>query len=312
MEDLGGLVVNTPKISVIMLTYNRETLVSRMIDCILTQSFIDFEFVIINNGSSDRSGLIADEYAAKYNRIRVIHRERGNIGSGRNAGIDAARGEYIAFVDDDDYCEPDFLEFMYLLATENNADISICGATDKCFDDKIIFTPENAVIELLWRKRFNVQFPTKLIRRKLFNNFRFSEIAKYDDIELMPQIIASANCIAYHGLPKYTFERHDNNNSAWTTNHNLLNAGTLNEYLTVYRNRTEWLSQRFPENAKTWRYFEWSFMISMVEKITRLNLSDCESLRNEMLSELSLNCKKFENCELIQDFEKEWFNKYVK
>ena len=105
-------------ISVIMLTYNREELVGRAIDCILAQTYRDFEFIIVDNGSSDRSGAIADEYAAKDSRIRVIHRERGNIGSGRNAGLDAAKGEYIAFIDDDDWTEPDFLEFLYNLLVE--------------------------------------------------------------------------------------------------------------------------------------------------------------------------------------------------
>ena len=123
-------------ISVIMLTYNREKLVGRAIECILAQTYRDFEFIIVDNGSSDRSGAVADEYAAKDSRIRVIHRERGNIGSGRNAGLDAAKGEYIAFIDDDDTCTPDFLQFLYDLAFENNADISICGATDKVFDEK--------------------------------------------------------------------------------------------------------------------------------------------------------------------------------
>ena len=116
-------------ISVIMLTYNREQLVGRAIECILAQTFRDFEFIIVDNGSTDRSGQIADEYAAKDSRIRVIHRERGSIGAGRNTGLDAAKGEYIAFIDDDDVPDSDFLEFLFNLAEENRADIAICGAT---------------------------------------------------------------------------------------------------------------------------------------------------------------------------------------
>ena len=77
-------------ISVIMLTYNRENFVSRAIESILGQTYRDFEFIIVNNGSTDRSGQIADQYAARDSRIQVIHRERGNIGAGRNAGLDAS------------------------------------------------------------------------------------------------------------------------------------------------------------------------------------------------------------------------------
>ena len=96
-------------ISVIMLTYNRENFVSRAIESILAQTCRNFEFIIVDNGSTDRGGQIADQYAARDSRIKVIHRERGNIGAGRNTGLDAARGEYITFIDDDDWAEPDFL-----------------------------------------------------------------------------------------------------------------------------------------------------------------------------------------------------------
>jgi glycosyltransferase involved in cell wall biosynthesis len=294
-----------------MLTYNRETLVLRAIASVLTQTFCDFEFIVVDNGSTDRSGALADDSAVCDSRIRVVHRERGNIGSGRNSGLDLAGGEWIAFVDDDDYCEPDFLEFLLSLVTDDGADVAICGAADKALDEKQVYSAEDAVIELLWRKKFNVQFPTKLIRRKLFDGVRFSETSKYDDIELMPRIIASANKIAYHGLAKYTFARHESNNSAWTTNHSLLDAATLNEYLSVYRERTEWLSGRFPGKSAVWRYFEWSFMISMVEKITRLGIAGCDAVLAAMRNELATNRNEFLNCELTQDFEKKWMGEYA-
>lgn len=309
MEGLG--MMGAPQISVIMLTYNREKLVGRMIECILAQTVRDFEFIIVNNGSTDRSGEVADQYGAKDARIRVIHRERGNIGSGRNAGLDAAIGEYIAFVDDDDSCEPDFLEFLQRLATENNADVAICGAADKVVDEKRVMTAEEALIELLWRKKYNVQFPTKLIKRSLFAGIRFSETSKYDDIELMPKILGRASKVAYHGLPKYTFYRHERNNSAWTTNHSLLDFETLDEYLRVYRERTEWLCANFPGSTLAWRYFEWSFMISMVEKITRLNLIGCECQLAAMKRELGGHCEEFLSCSHILDFERDWVNEYV-
>jgi glycosyltransferase involved in cell wall biosynthesis len=294
-----------------MLTYNRENLVGRMIECILDQSFRDFEFIIVDNGSADNSGKIADDYARKDKRIKVIHRERGNIGSGRNAGIDAANGEYIAFVDDDDTCTPDYLQFLYDLAVENGADASICGATWADFDEKMIIPPKEAIEVLLWRKRYNVAFPTKLFRRDLYDNNRFLETGKYDDIYLMPKMLARSNKIAYHGLSKYHFDRHWSNNSAWTQNHKLLNAEILREYLNVYGERTEWLTEKFPDSADKWRYFEWSFMISMVEKVTRLELVDCYKIRDEMAAELSEHQADFLGGGFALDFEKEWLALYV-
>lgn len=299
------------KISVIMLTYNRENLVGRAIESILYQSFSNFEFIIVDNGSVDRSGAIADEYALMDSRISVIHCDRGNIGSGRNAGLAVAKGEYITFVDDDDYADPDFLDFLFNLAVLNSADISVCGAYDKVFDVKRIMTAEEALIELLWRRHYNMAFPTKMFNRKLAKKIYFSETDKYDDISQMYKLIAKANCIAYHGIPKYTFYRHESNNSAWTSDHSLMTDEILAEYLRVYRERTEWLFKVFPNNAEMWQYFEWSFMISMVDKIKRLGIKGCSDKLEKMSSELKKNSKEFYYGKYTQNFEKEWMEKYL-
>lgn len=307
LEIVGGQFM----ISVIMLTYNRENFVGRAIESILHQTYKDFEFIVVDNGSTDTSGRIADRYAAQDKRIRVIHRERGNIGAGRNTGLDAARGEHIIFIDDDDWAEPDFLEFLLKLLEENQADISICGAADRAFDEKKVMTAEEALIELMWRKKYTMAFPTKLFRRELMDTLRFPEDGSYDDIALMYRLLAEAKTVAYHGLPKYTFYRHEGNNSAWTTNHNLLTSETLDEYLQAYRIRTEWLSELFPSSAAIWRYFEWSFMISMVEKISRLSISGCDQQRRDMMNELRTNQDEFVSCQWILDFEKEWMKRYI-
>ena len=298
-------------ISVIMLTYNRETLVGRAIESILAQTYRDFEFIIVDNGSTDRSGQIAEEYTAKDDRIRVIHRERGNIGSGRNAGLDAVQGDYIAFIDDDDWAEPDFLEFLLALIQENHADVAICGAADKAFDEKKVMTAEESLIELMWRKKYNMAFPTKLFRRELMENLRFPEDGVYDDIALMYRLLAEARRVAYHGQPKYTFYRHHGNNSAWTTDHSLLTPETLEEYLAAYRTRTEWLCERFPTSISTWRYLEWSFMISMVEKICRLNLTGCNKQRRYMIWRLQAHREEFLDSSEILDFERLWISQYL-
>jgi glycosyltransferase involved in cell wall biosynthesis len=306
MEGVEGL-----KLSVIMLTYNREALIRRAVESILNQTLSDFEFIIVDNGSTDRSGLIADEYAEKDGRIRALHRERGNIGSGRNAGLDMAQGEYIAFVDDDDYAEPDFLEFLYILALENDAQVSICGSAGNVFDEKLIMTGEEAVAELLWRRRYSMAFPTKLFKRDLKKEIRFPQEGRYDDISQMHRLLAGAKRVAYHGLPKYTFYRHTDNNSAWTTDHSRLTGESLEEYLNAYRERTGWLVRRFPSEAALWRYFEWSFMISMVEKINRCALAGCSAQLASMLDELRLHRGEFLGGGYSLDFEKEWFERYV-
>ena len=178
-------------ISVIMLTYNREQYIARAIEAILGQTYADFEFVIVDNGSGDQSGKIADGYARKDTRIKVLHIEKSSIGHGRNIGIANARGEYIAFVDDDDVAAPDMLEFLYQLVQENHADIAICGAQKdvngeilphSMWDEYCIWSAADAVTELLKRKRNNAGLPTKLVKRTLFEQIPFKEDCKYEDI----------------------------------------------------------------------------------------------------------------------------------
>jgi glycosyltransferase involved in cell wall biosynthesis len=306
-------------ISVIMLTYNRETLVSRAIESVSAQTFRDFEFIIVDNGSTDHSGAIANEYAAKDERIRVIHRARGNIGSGRNAGLDAARGEWVAFVDDDDWCDPDFLEFLYNLAVENEADISVCGADKEengntspvGIPEKVVLTPEDAIVELMWRKRYHNGFPTKLFKRSVFDGLRFPVEGRYDDIYLMYKVIAKANKIVSYGLPKYHVLRHSDNNSDLTTKDGLITIQYLDDYRAAYRERTERLVTRFPNKSAMWWYFDWSFQISMVNKIISNNLSDCQAHMAEMLYDLQVHYDEFYDCLWILDFEREWVRKYV-
>ena len=164
-------------ISVIMLTYNREKYIARAIEAILKQTYSDFEFVIVDNGSSDRSGQIADEYARKDARIKVLHIDKSTIGHGRNIGIANAKGDYIAFVDDDDVASPDMLGFLNQLVKDNHADIAICGAQKdvngkilphSMWNEYCIWSATDAVTELLKRKRNNAGLPTKLINRTLF------------------------------------------------------------------------------------------------------------------------------------------------
>ena len=101
----------TPKISVIVPVYNVEKYLSRCIDSILAQTFTDFELLLIDDGSKDKSGEICDEYANKDNHVKVFHKENGGVSSARNLGLDNAQGEWITFVDSDDFVNSDWLSY---------------------------------------------------------------------------------------------------------------------------------------------------------------------------------------------------------
>lgn len=303
-----------------MLTYNREELVGRAIESILCQTMKDFEFIIVDNGSSDRSGEIAEEYAKKDSRIKVVHIPKSNIGTGRNAGLDLATGEYITFVDDDDTVEPDMLEFLYDLAVENGADISLSGSTKEVegeflpnciFEEKLLMTPEEAVVTLLKRKKYNAAMPSKLLKKELFDKIRFKTEGKYDDISVVYKYFAEAKKIAAHGIPKYCFWRHPGNNSAFTTNDLLLTPEQLDEYFEAFRERTEYLSVKLPDIADYAQYSEWSYMISMCNKISKNNLVACQKQLDFVKKELMEHYDEFYDSPYMQEFEREFMRKYI-
>ena len=117
-------------ISVIVPIYNADKYLHRCIKRILAQDYTDFELLLIDDGSTDNSGTICDEYAIKDNRIRVFHKENGGVSSARNWGLDNAIGEYIMFVDSDDYMLPGMLEVMLSTLESKKTDLVVCGTTE--------------------------------------------------------------------------------------------------------------------------------------------------------------------------------------
>lgn len=308
------------KVSVIMLTYNRQELVGRAIESILSQTLKEFEYIIVDNGSTDNSGKIAEEYARKDERIKVLHIQKSNIGTGRNAGLDAAKGEYITFIDDDDTAEPDMLEFLYGLAKEAEADISVCGSVKEAdgellpncvFEEKLTMTPEEAVVTLLERRKIKTGMPAKLVKRELFEEVRFPEEGKYEDIRTTYKYFAIANRVVAQGCPKYRVLRHTGNNSAFTTNDILLTPEQLDEYFDAFRERTEYLSEKLPKIAGYAQYSEWSYMISMCNKISRNKLVSCQKQLEFVKRELREHYIEFYESEYIEEFEKEFMREYI-
>lgn len=303
-----------------MLTYNRENMVGRAIESILNQTYQNFEFIIVDNGSTDQSGKIADSYAEKDSRIKVIHIPKSNIGTGRNTGLDMSKGDYVTFIDDDDTAEPDMLEFLHALAVECDADIALCGSYKEVngeilpncvFDEKLIMTPEEAVVTLLKRKKYGAGMPTKLFSKKLFDTIRFENNRKYEDIHTTYKYFASAKRVTAHGIPKYRVFRHGGNNSNFTTNDLLLTPEQLDEYFEAFRERTVYLSNKLPKIADYAQYSEWSYMISMCNKIEKNHLEQCNKQLEFVKNELLAHYDEFYHSPYIEEFEKEYMKRYI-
>lgn len=130
--------IENPKISVIVPVYNAEMYIRRCIDSLLSQTFLDFEILLVNDGSPDKSGVICDEYALKDGRVRVFHKDNGGVSSARQCGIDNAIGEYIIHTDPDDWVEAEMLERLYAKAKEEDADMVICDFYEE-YNNKQIY-----------------------------------------------------------------------------------------------------------------------------------------------------------------------------
>lgn len=126
-----------PQISVIMPVYNVEAYVGRAIEHMLAQSFRDFEFIIVDDGSRDGSGALVDEYARRDARILVIHQTNAGAFAARNRAMDLARGKYFYFLDADDWAEPQMLEEMHALCERHQLQLAVCGFTiDTYYDER--------------------------------------------------------------------------------------------------------------------------------------------------------------------------------
>lgn len=155
-----------PKISVIVPVYNTEQYLPRCIDSILAQTFTDFELLLIDDGSKDSSGKICDESAAKDSRIRVFHKENGGVSSARNMGLNNAQGEWITFVDSDDYLI-EHSGFNLLARTDIEADLIVYS-----------FLWIDALVQTILKKSFfhitALLFGAKYTREVLYNRIVFT------------------------------------------------------------------------------------------------------------------------------------------
>jgi glycosyltransferase involved in cell wall biosynthesis len=116
-----------PKVSIIVPIYNVEPYIHRCIDSILSQTLSNIEIILVNDGSTDRCGIIADEYASKDSRVQVVHKKNEGQSSARNAGLELSRGEYIGFIDADDWIDSKMFEGLFKAAEDSQADITVCG-----------------------------------------------------------------------------------------------------------------------------------------------------------------------------------------
>lgn len=263
-------------ISIILCTYNRKKFLKNSLDSLLQQTFRNFELILVDNGSTDGSSTLCEEYSVKDSRVKVIHIDE-NIGAanGRNIGISSASSDYITFVDDDDYCYPTMLNFLWELSQEHESDITMCGSWNKygahlepyfIFEEKCIFNKVESLNQLLLREKFNVAPPTKLFKKKLFDGISFKNDVYVDDIHVIYKVFARAELTVVKGTPLYVFTKHAGNMTHFIQK-DYPSPVIIEEYLQAFKERTQYFDLHVKEIVPRARYSEWSYMISMCKKI---------------------------------------------
>lgn len=233
--------MSKPLISVIMPVYNTEKYIHRAVDSILAQTFGDFELLLVNDGSTDASGAICEEYAANDSRVRVFHKANGGISSARNHGLDHARGEWITIVDSDDYALPELLanygiedcasdlvcQSMHVLDSRDQQFGQGCNTS---YSKESELTPLEAALQLADSNIFGFTH-TKAYRKSTIGNDRFdTKIHLREDQEFLMRIIGRMSSVRFTNKCGYVYFSPD-----WNKKYALKLESSLRYYSSCYK-----------------------------------------------------------------------------
>ncbi len=190
-------------ISIIIPVYNVEQYLDKCLQSVINQTYQDIEIILVDDGSSDSSGILCDKWKEKDSRIKVIHKSNGGLSNARNVGIEQANGKYLMFIDSDDIVANDLCKVLFEMLKNNHADISICNAThifNNEFDFKntgkiYCYDCNEAISQLWYQKSFLPSAWGKLYKKSLFNNIRFPKGKIYEDMFTTYKLIFRSRCI---------------------------------------------------------------------------------------------------------------------
>ena len=269
--------MNSSLISVIVPVYNVEIYLRRCVDSILTQSYQNLEIILIDDGSTDFSGRICDEYAQKDKRIVVVHKQNGGVSSARNFGIEKSRGEYICFIDSDDIVEPDMIEIMLQPMLRKDVDLSCClldvveidGFHRNLSKGRCGFFSNEEVIEQFFTNQFikdQMYGPyNKLFKASLLKNIRFKQFRLGEDILFVFETLLHCRKIFVGEKIGYHYMHREN--SAMTS---VFSKKRL-DYIYAAEEIVSLCKKKSPyvvDEASKWLFFH--YLITM-RTITRLN-----------------------------------------
>ena len=214
-------------ISVIVPIYNVEKYLPKCIESICNQTHQNLEIILVDDGATDGSGAICDSYKEKDERIKVIHKKNGGLSDARNAGLQICTGEFIGFVDSDDYIAPDMYEVLLRASIKENAEVSMCGrykyyeetgTVEPLFilEQETVMHPEEAIKRLLLWDGCDSAAWDKLYKRELFQKRRYPIGVICEDLNVTTRIFSECTKIVHIGMGKYYYLMRGNSISRGT------------------------------------------------------------------------------------------------
>ena len=225
------------------------------------QTYTDLEIILVDDGSTDACPGICDEYAVADARIRVIHKENGGLSSARNAGIEIATGEFVGFVDSDDFVQPAMYEILYQACRDYEVAIAMCGRrvideNDKmiryecCMEHAALMDAKEAVKSLLLNdNKCDSAACDKLYRKSLFSNIRYPEKVHYEDQNVTARLYYYAGRIFHVGQALYTYRKRKGSITSSSFNGRSIDEVKQAELL------KEFIDEKYPEFKKDSMYF---------------------------------------------------------
>ena len=202
------------KISVIVPVYNVEKYLDKCLTSLIKQTYKNFEIIVINDGSIDNSLAICNKYANKYDNVKVYDYKNAGVAHARNVGIKKATGDYLLFVDSDDYIKEDMYEILLNLIKKYDADVSICNLYDVIDENECIRNKENGIREysrldilkeVLLDKNIQSYAWNKLYEKELFDEIKYPIGKKYEDIGTTFYVFEKCNKIVVTSEPEYYY-----------------------------------------------------------------------------------------------------------
>ncbi|MGL5549111.1 MAG: glycosyltransferase family 2 protein [Culicoidibacterales bacterium] len=280
-------------LSIIVPVYNVEAYVGRCLDSLLEQDFEDFEIIVVNDGSTDSSGKICDEYAKKDQRIRVIHQENQGVSAARNTGLNWIKGEYIGFIDPDDFIEKDMFKKLYTLCIENNAQIGVCNFQREIKGRRITnnsqkyekkLTTKEALEELFKGELYRFSLCNKIFQRHLFMNITFPEGRIHEDLATTYRLFGKAKNTIYTNYAGYIYTVRENSILNKKYNENRLESFIAWNEILEYMN--EQFRELMPQVVASYSYWCIDNLAYIVKQV------ETESQQKKYFGIIRTNVKK--------------------